>query len=411
MWSMDRENACPDREADGESCQQSAGGRRRGRFWLSPATWWIVTTSVVCLAADAGSSVSASRGRAVLEDRQCLACHSLAGEGAGTAPDLGRRSVTSEHSPAGLAALMWSHGPSMWEQMRQRSMTVTPLTRDEADDLFAYFWSLRYFDLRGEAVRGKQVFAAKNCATCHSLDPRGVAGEAPAVADWEGLSDPAVWAQQLWNHSSSMARAMAARGMAWPEFSEQEMVDLLIYLQNLPASRQRTQRLALSPPPAGTEMFKAKACATCHSLNGESRGSDPLAGTRNDFNTITGFTAAMWNHAPKHRSPDGDSASSFSADEMGDLISHLYFNGGFEESGNPGKGRGLFVKKGCQSCHGAAADDLVGSGNRFTAASMASAVWSHGPEMLEEMQKRGIEWPTLARRDVADLVAYLDGSQ
>jgi len=28
------------------------------------------------------------------------------------------------------------------------------------------------------------------------------------------------------------------------------------------------------------------------------------------------------------------------------------FNGGFEEDGNPAKGRSLFVKKGCQSCHG-----------------------------------------------------------
>ena len=45
---------------------------------------------------------------------------------------------------------------------------------------------------------------------------------------------------------------------------------------------------------------------------------------------------------------------------------------------------------------------------RISAANMVSAVWSHGPEMFNEMQKSGSEWPTLSGRDIADLIAFLN---
>ena len=66
--------------------------------------------------------------------------------------------------------------------------------------------------------------------------------------------------------------------------------------------------------------------------------------------------------------------------------------------------------QGCQSCHG---DALMGESSieregRYSAAHMASTVWSHGPEMLAEMQKTGLRWPTLSGRDVADLIAFLN---
>jgi mono/diheme cytochrome c family protein len=95
---------------------------------------------------------------------------------------------------------------------------------------------------------------------------------------------------------------------------------------------------------------------------------------------------------------------------MGDLISYVYFSGGFEEEGDHVKGQRIFLKKGCQSCHGGAlaGETPIESDGRFSAARMASAVWSHGPEMFEEMQKTGLEWPTLSGRDMADLIAFLN---
>ena len=412
MWSKypDEVRACEETNQ-----QQGVTGTEsrpvRGGFSL--AAFCILAVSLVNLGADSRSADNASRGRMILEDRQCLACHSMAGEGAATAPDLGRRSVNSEHSPSGLAALMWNHGPAMWEQMRSRSMQISPLSKAEGDDLFAYFWSLRYFDPRGEAIRGKRVFIGKECDTCHAMTPEAAAGEGPPVSDWAGLSDPNLWAQQLWNHSSAMELAMVESGMEWPEFSEQEMVDLLVYLQNLPPKQDDRKRLDLSSPQAGGAMFRTKACVTCHSFDRVPSGKDSLSGSRSDFNTITGFTAAMWNHAPRSRiqaSSTETPRENFSANEMGDLISHVYFSGGFEEEGDQVKGQRLFLKKGCQSCHGdaLAGESPIENDGRFSAARMASAVWSHGPEMFEEMQKTGLEWPTLSGKDMADLIAFLN---
>lgn len=407
MWSTYRNIVCACGETDRDP------GDRPARGGFSLAISCVLAVSLVNLGADSGSIANAGRGRNILNDRQCLACHSIAGEGAATAADLGRRSVRSEHSPAGLAALMWSHGPAMWDQMRSQSMQISPLSETDADDLFAYFWSLRYFDPRGEAIRGKRVFTSKQCDTCHSLTLEAPPGEGPPVSEWAGLSDPGLWAQQLWNHSRAMERTMVERGMDWPEFSEQEMVDLLVYLQNLPPTRDDSRQLDFSSPQAGGTMFRTEACATCHSFDPEPSGKDSLSGSRSDFNTITGFTAAMWNHASDSRiqaSHLGAQRETFSADEMGDLISYVYFSGGFEEEGDPAKGRSLFLKKGCQSCHGdsEAGQPPIENAGRFSAARMASAVWSHGPEMAEDMQKTGLKWPTLSGREMADLIAFLN---
>jgi len=412
MENMGQEMARLQAEGDRRGGGSTVFGGRLFRAGLLLATSCVVAASVASFGGETGPTGSASRGLRILEERQCLSCHSISGEGVGSAADLGRRSVTSEHSPAGLAALMWNHGPTMWEQMRQRSIEVAPLATSDADDLFAYFWSLRYFDPRGEAIRGKRLFAAKQCATCHPLTTEVATSDAPPVADWAGLSDPELWAQQLWNHSSAMERAMAARGMEWPEFTEQEMVDLLIYLQNLPAARNSDRRFDLALPPAGRGTFGTRACGTCHSLDVASSGKGSLRGSRKDYGTVTGFSAAMWNHAPishTQGSTPGHQDESFTVDEMGDLISYVYFNGGFEENGNPAKGRSLFVKKGCQSCHGES-DRPFGAGRPFSAASMASAVWSHGPEMSNKMQASGREWPTLTDRNVADLIAFFNES-
>ena len=430
MWDKCRNSV---RSWNGEE-QRSEGRARERKGYvrgvLSLATWSIAVSAAVTMGADSASAGNSNRGRKILEERQCLSCHSFAGEGAGTASDIGRRSVKSEHSPTEVAALMWSHGPSMWDQMRSQSIQVSPMSKAAADDLFAYFWSVRYFDPRGEAIRGKRLFASKKCDTCHSLTSEAAHGEAPLVSDWAGLSDPELWAQKLWNHSTAMESAMVERGMRWPDFSEQEMVDLLLYLQNLPSTRGDRRHLDFSSPQAGRAMFRTEACADCHSATfktsrvrppsiemaavvGKPSGKAMRKRSRSDFNAITGFTAAMWNHVPKNLdqgSEAGTRKETFTNDEMGDLISYVYFTGGFEKQGKPARGRRLFLKKGCQSCHGdvAADDRLIEKDGRFSAARMVAAVWSHGPEMLEEMKTSGLEWPKLSGRQMADVIAFLN---
>jgi mono/diheme cytochrome c family protein len=308
---------------------------------------------------------------------------------------------------------MWNHGPETWRAPTGELQQAKVQTAREGDDLLAYFWSLRYFDGPGEAIQGKQVFEDKGCAGCHALAASDDIGGAPAVSEWQGLGDPVQWAERLWNHSGEMSRLFGERGLKWPRFSEEEMTDLLIYLQNLGPTRQLPRTLALSDPEPGRAVFEAKGCVNCHTLGSASPSVARSGGSLEGFQTMTGFTAEMWNHAPEmhaRRAELGIDAPQFTVDEMRAMISFVYFSGGFEERGDPSAGRSVYVKKQCASCHGEPGSFSTGplGDGSASAARMVEAVWSHGPEMLHEMERRGEQWPTLSARDVANLVAFLN---
>jgi hypothetical protein len=42
---------------------------------------------------------------------------------------------------------------------------------------------------------------------------------------------------------------------------------------------------------------------------------------------------------------------------------------------------------------------------------MVSALWHHGPQMLDQMKAKNIAWPRLTGADMANLVAYLNGGK
>jgi mono/diheme cytochrome c family protein len=83
---------------------------------------------------------SAAAGRALIETRGCLSCHSLAGRGAGakTGGDLAK--ARGLDSPAAVSAAMWNHG-------RLAPATAAGLARwprlgaSEMTDIAAYFMS------------------------------------------------------------------------------------------------------------------------------------------------------------------------------------------------------------------------------------------------------------------------------
>lgn len=82
-------------------------------------------------------------------------------------------------------------------------------------------------------------------------------------------------------------------------------------------------------------------------------------------------------------------------------------------TGNPAKGRDIFVSKGCIGCHsvrragGKAGPDLAAALVNQGIFEVAAALWSHAPAMAKEMAARGVERPTLSPNEVKDLIAYL----
>jgi mono/diheme cytochrome c family protein len=225
---------------------------------------------------------------------------------------------------------MWSHAPVMWAAMGQESISIPQVTPDQAADLFAYFYAARYFERPGEAPRGKRFLAEKRCTECHSIGGVG-GGVGPPVEKWESLTAPILLIQHMWNHQTQMHNAMAARRIAWPQISSQELTDILVYLQNLPQTRSLQQVLSLPPPGRGEALFQDKGCAECH------KGTLALENRLGD-SPLTDVAAAMWNHAPQMRQPPPE----LTIDEWRQLISYVWAKQFFATRGDATRGHKIF---------------------------------------------------------------------
>lgn len=340
----------------------------------------------------------ASRGEQLFKTQQCVRCHSVNGQGGDYAPDLARR-IDRNYTPTVMASLMWNHAPAMWDAMRKEKLPLPKLTTEQTADLFAYFVSARYFERPGDAGRGKQLFASKRCGDCHGIADSKAAG-APAVAKWESLADPVVLAQQMWNHGAAMKDALAKQGITRPAVSSQELTDMLVYLQNLPETRKLAGNFKFTPSEGGAQLFQSKGCAGCHTgkLSLESR-------LRNQ--TLTGIAAAMWNHQPQMKQPPVQ----LSQEEMRQVIGHIWLRQYLRGDGNAARGKKVFETQNCATCHNdpsSGAPKLAKGKDAYSDITMVTALWGHGPRMLEMMSQKKLAWPRFTAAQMADLIAHLN---
>lgn len=84
-------------------------------------------------------------------------------------------------------------------------------------------------------------------------------------------------------------------------------------------------------------------------------------------------------------------STKLSPGEMSTLVSYLWADQFFASSGVSARGRKVFRQKSCAGCHeGGQAKRLAGS---FSAVRLTSALWSHGPTMLERLTQQSTSWP------------------
>jgi len=100
----------------------------------------------------------------------------------------------------------------------------------------------------------------------------------------------------MWNHGPKMRESFARKKLAWLSLTPQELTDILVYLQNLPETRNLAQNFLFPPSDSGEALFQSKGCAGCHTgkLALESR-------LRNQ--TLTEIVVDMWNHQPSMKNP------------------------------------------------------------------------------------------------------------
>ena len=352
---------------------------------------------VSALTLDAATITASSvRGAGLFNTLSCVQCHSVNGKGGTVASDLGRL-IDRNFTPASLAATMWNHAPTMWAKMGERNVRPADLNEQAASDLFAYFYAARYFEKPGDAGRGKRLFSSKHCSECHGLTDAKIP-EIKPVSEWASMSQPIALVNEMWNHGKTMRREFAFRKFSWPELTAQDLGDILVYLRNLPSSQNAPARVEITSGANGQTLFEEKRCAACH------KGKLDLAPLFKN-RTLTDIAVEMWNHEPKMN----PNPPQLTLDEMSELVSYLWAGQFFRDEGDAGAGERLFASKGCATCH----EDAGGGGPRltgksFTAAMMVSALWHHGPAMLQQMRTKSIAWPRFEGQQMSNLLAYLN---
>jgi mono/diheme cytochrome c family protein len=175
---------------------------------------------------------------------------------------------------------------------------------------------------------------------------------------------------------------------------------MLVYLQNLPETRQLVTAFDFPPSASGSALFQSKGCATCH------QGKLALE-TRLHNQNLTDIAVDMWNHQASMKQP----APNLSQEEMRQILGYVWTRQYFRGSGEAVRGKRVFAEKSCATCHNdsaGGAPPLTKSAEGYSDITIISALWEHGPSMLDLMTERKLAWPRFTAPEMADLIAYLN---
>ena len=349
-------------------------------------------------------SADSTRGAQAFELQGCVQCHALNGVGPKVGPDLGLIADRG-FTPAALAATMWNHAPAMWVETTLRSVARPVMDEQQAADLFAFFYSLRFFEEPGDAARGKSLFASKRCADCHGIDePLAIAKAVKPVGEWTTASDPLELIETMWNHSTAMRDEMARRKIDLPQLKGQDLADLLVYTRRASKRPSPTPVFQPAAPDAGKTLFESKHCIACHGQMTHFLSTDVHDAS------LTDIAADMWNHGRDMSLRD----TKFAPGEMRQIAEYIWFSRTVEGQGEVGRGAQVFAAKKCGVCHDDKASGapslggLAASGKFFSGATMVSSLTRHGPAMLDKMREKHLAWPHFSGEEMSSLIAYLN---
>ena len=172
-----------------------------------------------------GNSAS---GVKLFNEKGCVKCHAVRGEGENVGPDLASRE--QHRSLTHVAGAMWDHGPGMWKAMKEAGIERAKLTAEEMSDIVTYLFFSGFVDPPGDPSKGGELFAEKGCLACHELDPNEDS-VGPHVTEMH-LQSASQVAASMWNHASKMEEAARAVNFGWPQFKAGEMRELVSFINS-----------------------------------------------------------------------------------------------------------------------------------------------------------------------------------
>ena len=362
-----------------------------------------------------GSSQDPLVGSRVFGSKGCSQCHAVNGVGGKIATDLGR--IAKPRTFYDLASAMWNHLPEMAAQMRKLNKPAPQLSARETGDLIAFLATINYFDPVGDAPAGKKIFADKQCVACHQIERVG--GVFGPSLDSVVQFGPIFFAATMWNHGPSMAEAMQARGIKRPVFTGSELRDLIGYVKSVSLGRgDQPMQVLPGRVEDGERLFAARGCVDCHGIAGMGGPVAPALAGKRIYSSLFDFAAAMWNKGPimmREMQRRAITVPPLQANELADIVGFLYSVDYFAAPGDPRKGEQVINTKGCLNCHsvrgkgGGIGPDFGKIRGLEQPVNVVSAMWNHASAMEQKTVEKSLVWPLLTGRDLADIVAFIQG--
>ncbi len=134
-----------------------------------------------------------------------------------------------------------------------------------------------------------------------------------------------------------MLAAMKSRSISWPALSGQDLSDLLVYLRNLPSTRQLVPRFEITSGADGAALFRSKAAQGATTRTRRSRAASAAARSPTSPRRC-GTTRPRW---PRPSAPPANSSPA----KCATLLSYVWARQFFEDAGDPARGRRVFVAK------------------------------------------------------------------
>lgn len=345
--------------------------------------------------------------------KHCIRCHSVQGVGGRTGPDLGDIWLGSFVE---IASSLWNHFPRMKEAFQEEKLDWPTLTEEEGKNLITFIYFLNYFDKTANAEIGEKLFHEKNCSRCHSVGGKG--GDiGPNLDGFQNKYAAPYITAQLWNKGPKMMRVMRENRVPRPIFQERDVIDILAFIREKGFDPRAQRRyLPLANPAKGKALFQRKNCGKCHSVRGQGGTIGPDLAKKHLKGSLSQILSQMWNHGANmwpRMTREGVKFPRFSAQEMSNLISYLYFLDFAGEPGSAQRGKQVFADKECALCHlpdepgGDTIGPDLGKAGLDNSFKVLTEMWNHAPAIEEMMKEENIRWPILKTNEMRDLIAYI----
>jgi cytochrome c2 len=268
----------------------------------------------------------------------------------------------------------------------------------------------------GDPIAGRRIFVARACDRCHAIWGNGgtLGPDFALVGAGRSLQQ---LAGMFWNHTPQMIQTVQVRGFEWPNFSEEELADIISYIYYV--------KLFDEPgdPVLGERWFREMLCSECHAIGGAGGRSAPPLDDYARYLAPLMLATGMWNHGSAMLAQQGTLRApvpAFMGREMADIQAYIREVSSlagreivFLQPPDPNAGRELFLAKGCSSCHGrdgggtAYGPDLRSATQRLRVSEIAGTLWNHSSRMAQAMRTRGIAFPRFQGKEMADVIAFL----